>query len=101
MPHLPMTTGTLKPGRAPSSSSGSSSSSVSQPGSRRDPVSDSAATEREVDLPAIEANDPAFEPSAMTTTSTDVDPTKAAIAAVSLDAFYGPARIVREVSFAV
>jgi len=62
---------------------------------------DSAAIEREVDLPALEANDASVAASAMTQTTNDVDPSKAAIAAVSLDAFFGAARIVREVSFAV
>jgi len=52
-------------------------------------------------VPAGEAQDATVAASLMTHTSTDVDPTTAAIAAVSLDAFFGASRVVREVSFAV
>jgi phosphate transport system ATP-binding protein len=61
----------------------------------------SAAIEREVPLPAHDAADTSVAASVMPETTVAVDPAKAAIAVLSLDAFFGPARVVREVSFAV
>jgi phosphate transport system ATP-binding protein len=54
-----------------------------------------------VPVPAVAADDTSVVASLMTETHVDIDPTTAAIAAVSLDAFFGAARVVREVSFAV
>ena len=85
-----------KPGLEHSSSSLSSSSSVSQPVLRHAPALGSAAIDREVGLPALEAT-----ANPMTQTVSDVDLNKAAIAAIGLDAFFGASRVVRDVSFAV
>jgi phosphate transport system ATP-binding protein len=52
-------------------------------------------------VPTLEANDVTIAASAVTQAAAAIDSTDPAIAAVSLDAFFGPARIVREVSFAV
>ena len=52
-------------------------------------------------MPALVADDASVAASPMTQAVTQVDVSKAAIAAVSLDAFFGASRVVREVSFAV
>src|SRR4051812_42442566 len=72
------TNGSRRPGREPSSSSDSSSSSASPRDGQRDPAS--ASAEIEVVIP---------------------DARSVCIAAESLDAYFGAARVVRDVTFAV
>jgi phosphate transport system ATP-binding protein len=52
-------------------------------------------------VPTLAANDTSVVAAPVTDGTADVDQAKAALAVVSLDAFFGAARVVREVSFAV
>src|SRR4029078_11765946 len=93
------TTGTRRPGPGRSSSSVSSSSSASPPDSLRDPARDSAAIENQVpprteahveSAPGTEAPSPQTQASAPEVLAVD-----------ALDAYFGAARVVRDVSFTV
>src|SRR4051812_41616725 len=100
------TTGMPRRGPAPSSSLDSSSSSASPRALRPAPVSDSAAIDREVPIssihvesgprPTVVAVRPAEERSVTVATTTPIT-----IAVESLDAYYGPTRAVRDITFGV